>query len=62
MAFCFCDVLCAFLHNETFLGLLLTHYTLVDSSTVIHWTRPFIFLGVLGLFCHFCCIFDGKSC
>ena len=34
----------------TSLGLFLTHYMLVDSSTVICWTGPF-FLGLSGLFC-----------
>ena len=30
-----------------------THCILVDSSTVICWTSPFVILGVSGLFCHF---------
>ena len=40
----------------------LTHGILVDSSTVICWTDRFVILGVLGLFCCFYSIFDGKSC
>ena len=35
---------------------------LVDSSTVICWTSPFVILGVLGVFCRFYSIFDGKPC
>ena len=31
----------------------LTHCVLVDSSTVICWTRPFVILGVSGLFFRF---------
>ena len=31
----------------------LTHYILVDSSTVICWMSLFVILGVLGLFFHF---------
>ena len=34
----------------------------MDSSTVICWTSPFAILGVLGLFCCFYSISDGKSC
>ena len=37
-------------------------FALVDSSTVICWTSPFVILGVSGLFCHFYSIFDRKSC
>ena len=37
-------------------------FALVDSSTVICWTNPFVILGVSGLFCHFYSIFDRKSC
>ena len=40
----------------------LTHCILVDSSTVICWTSPFVILGVSGLFFCFYSIFDGKSC
>ena len=40
----------------------LTHCILVDSSTVICWTSPFVILGVLHLFCCFYSTFDGKSC
>ena len=40
----------------------LTNCIPVDYSTVICWTSPFVILGVLGLFCHFYYIFDGKSC
>ena len=32
---------------------------MVNSSTFISWTSPFIILGVSGLFCRFYCIFDG---
>ena len=39
-------------------GNLLTHCILVDSSIVICLTSPFVFLGVMGLFCHFYSIFD----
>ena len=28
----------------------LTHYILVDFSTVVCWTSPFVILGVSGLF------------
>ena len=34
---------------------------LVDSSTAISRTSPFVILGVLGLFCCFSSIIDGKS-
>ena len=40
----------------------LTHCILVDSSTVICWTCPFVILEVSGLLCHFYSILDGKSC
>ena len=40
----------------------LTHCTLVDSSTDICWTSPFVILGVWDLFWCFNSIFDGKSC
>ena len=43
-------------------GRLFTHYILVDSSTVMCWTSPFVILGVFGLFCLFCFIFNGESC
>ena len=39
-----------------------THCILVDSSTVLYWTRPFVILRLSGLFCCFYSIFDGKSC
>ena len=38
----------------------LTQCILVDSPTVICWTNPFVILRVLGLFCRFYSIFDGK--
>ena len=38
----------------------LTHFILIDSSTVICWTSPFVILGVLGLFCLFHSIFSWK--
>ena len=37
-------------------GNLLTHCFLVDFSTVLCWTSPFVILGVSGLFCHVCSI------
>ena len=42
----------------------LAHNILLDSSTVICWTSPFVILGVSGLFCRFYSIFNiyGKSC
>ena len=46
-----CYVVCMY-----FLGL--THCILVDSSTVICWTSPFVILGVSDLFCCFYSIFD----
>ena len=36
----------------------LTHCILVDSSTIICWTSPFVILGVSGLLCHFYSVFD----
>ena len=39
----------------------LTHCILVDSSTLIFCTSPFVILGVSGLFCRFHSILDGKS-
>ena len=39
----------------------LTHCIQVDSSTVTCWMSPFVILEVLGLFCYFYSIFDGKS-
>ena len=38
----------------------LTQCILVDYSTIVCWTSPFVILGVLGLFCHFYTIFYGK--
>ena len=35
---------------------------LVDSPTLVCWINPFVLLGVSGLFCHFCSIFDAKFC
>ena len=44
-----------------FLGYLyLIHRILVDSSTVIYETSPFVILGVSGLFCSFHSIFLWK--
>ena len=43
-------------------GQLLTHCILVDSSTLICWTSPFVSKRVLGLFCRFYSILDAKSC
>ena len=42
--------------------LCLTNCILVDSSTVIFWTSPFVILGVSVLFCRFYPIFDEKTC
>ena len=39
----------------------LTHRILVDSSTVICWTSPFVTSGVSDLL-SFLFFFDGKSC
>ena len=39
-----------------------THWILIDSSTFICWTNPFVILGVLGLNCCLYSIFYGKSC
>ena len=36
----------------------ITYCILVDSSTVICWTNPFVILGVSGLFCRFYSILD----
>ena len=38
----------------------LTHYILVDPSSVICWTSLFVILGVLGLSCCFYSIFLWK--
>ena len=38
-----------------------TYCTLVDSSTDICWTSPFVILGMPDLFCRFYSNFDGKS-
>ena len=40
----------------------ITDCILVDSSTVICWTSPFVIIGVPALFCRFDSNFDGKSC
>ena len=50
--------------NPLIVGLFLTHRhcILVDCSTVICWMSLFVILEVMGLFCHFYSIFDGKSC
>ena len=48
-------------HSHIFLPFL-THCILVDSSTVICWTSQFVIVEVLGLFCCFYSIFDGKFC
>ena len=34
-------------------GVFLTPCILVDSSTVLCWTSPFVILAVSGLFCYF---------
>ena len=39
---------------------ILTHCILVHSSTVICWMRPFVIIGVSGLFSRFYSIFDWK--
>ena len=46
----FSDFLVASLDNIAFHNGL-TNCILVDSSTVIYWTSPFVLLGVSGLFC-----------
>ena len=38
---------------QEFSELHVMHCILVDSSTVICWTSPFVILGVLNLFCRF---------
>ena len=40
----------------------LTHWILVNSSTVACWISPLVILGVSGLVCCFHSIFGGKSC
>ena len=44
----------------TLFALLLTHCVLVDASTVICWTSPFVILGVSDLFRRFYNIFYSK--
>ena len=46
---------------ELFSNTYMTHCKLVDSSTVICWTNPFVILGVSDVLCHFYSISDGKS-
>ena len=36
------------------------HCILVDSSTVIYWTSPFVILEVSDPFCRFYSVIDGK--
>ena len=64
-----CDencLLCVFLieayGSRPMQQILITYCILVDSSTVICWTSPFVILGVSGVFCHFYSSFDGKFC
>ena len=40
----------------------LTHCILIDSSTVICWTSPFVILEMSALFCGFYSYFDRKYC
>ena len=40
----------------------LTHCILVDSSTVICWTSPYVMLGGQVCFVAYILFFDGKSC
>ena len=46
--------------NET-MSVCSTTCILVHYSAIIYWKSPFVVLGVLGLFCRFYSIFDGKS-
>ena len=39
----------------------LTHCILLDYSIVVCWWSPFVIEGLLGLFCCFYSISDGKS-
>ena len=55
-------VLAMLFAHLTFVFGALTHCILVDASTVICWTSSFVILGVSGLFCSLCSIFDEKSC
>ena len=43
-------------------SIILTYCILVESSTVICWTSPFVISEVSCLFYSFCSIFDGQSC
>ena len=48
--------------GDTFqITITLTHTILVDSSSVLCWTSPFVILGVSGLFCCFYSIFVKKN-
>ena len=38
----------------------LTQCILIDSSTAICWTSPFVILGMSYLFCRFYPVFDAK--
>ena len=40
----------------------LSHYVLVDSSTITCWMSPFVILAMSGIFCRFYSISYGKSC
>ena len=40
---------------------MLTRCILIDSSTAICSTSPFVILGLSSLFCRFYSVFDGKS-
>ena len=63
-------IICEFKDNSSFLyckytdmlKFALTHCILVDSSSVIYWTSPFVILGVSGLFSCLYSVFVGKSC
>ena len=39
----------------------LTQCILVDSSTIVSWTGPFVILGVSGIFCRLHSVFDGNA-
>ena len=49
-------------HHLGLLCLQINHCILVDSSTVICWTSPFVLSGVSGVFCRLYTFSDGKSC
>ena len=50
-----------FVSNVCFEVVELSHCILVDSSTVICWTSPYVILGLAGLFWDFYSIFEANS-